>query len=88
MPRIGGRETGDAYDPLELHDTPIDRAQQRLLLFLLDHAEARAKLDRMRLTTAEYDALQCQVSGVRVQKKRLARVDDAVSLLQACGFRA
>ena len=88
MPRIGGRETGDAYDPLELHDTPIDRAQQRLLLFLLDHAEARAKLDRMRLTTAEYDALQCQVSGVRVVKRRLRRVDDAVSLLQACGFRA
>ena len=87
MPRIGGRETGDAYDPLELHDTPIDRAQQRLLLFLLDHAEARAKLDRMRLTTAEYDALQCQVSGVRVVKKRLRRVDDAVSLLQACGFQ-
>lgn len=68
-------------------ERPEDRAQQRLLLFLLDHAEARAKLDRMRLTTAEYDALQCQVSGVRVQKKRLARVDDAVSLLQSCGFR-
>ena len=87
MPRIGGRETGDAYDPLELHDTPIDRAQQRLLLFLLDHAEARAKLDRMRLTTAEYDALQCQVSGVRVVKRRLRRVDEAVSLLAACGFQ-
>ena len=87
MPSIRGRESGDAYDPLERHDTPIDRAQQRLLLFVLDHAEGRGKLVRMRLTTAEYDALQCQVSGVRVQKKRLSRVDDAVSLLQSCGFR-
>ena len=86
MPRIGGRETGDV-DPLELHDTPIDRAQQRLLLFLLDHAEARAKLDRMRLTSAEYDALQCRIGGVRVVKRRLRRVDEAVALLAACGFR-
>ncbi|HOH51731.1 MAG TPA: hypothetical protein PLI98_13420 [Candidatus Hydrogenedentes bacterium] len=87
MPRTGGREIGGAYDPIELHDTPIDRAQQRLLLFLLDHAEARAKLDRMRLTTAEYDALQCRVSGTRTQKRRLKRVDEAVALLQSCGFQ-
>ena len=86
MTRRGGRD-GDAYDPLELHDTPVDRAQQRLLLFLLDRADARAKLDRMRLTSAEYDALQCHIGGVRVVKKRLRRVDEAVALLAACGFQ-
>jgi len=64
-----------------------DRAQQRLLQFLLDRADARAKLDRMRLTGAEYDALQCRVSGTRTQKRRLKRVDEAVALLQSCGFQ-
>ena len=64
-----------------------DRAQQRLLLFLLDRADARAKLERMRLTSAEYDALQCRVSGVRTQKRRLRRVDEAVEVLRSCGFR-
>lgn len=64
-----------------------DRAQQRLLLFLLDRADARAKLERMRLTSAEYDALQCRVSGVRTQKRRLRRVDEAVALLRSCGFQ-
>lgn len=64
-----------------------DRAQQRLLQFLLDRADARAKLDRLRLTSEEYDALQCRVSGARVTKRRLGRVDEAMSLLQSCGFQ-
>lgn len=67
-------------------ERPEDRAQQRLLQFLLDRADARVKLERMRLTSAEYDALQCRVSGARTQKRRLKRVDEAVALLQSCGF--
>lgn len=63
-----------------------DRAQQRLLAFLMDRADARAKLDRLRLTSEEYDALQCRVSGARIVKKRLGRVDEAVKMLQSCGF--